>query len=307
MKKSFLFVILLLAGITFAQDVTVVSINPITSLEQGEFFYPLGNSDDSKIIFSSETYKGLWMLDNKNGSVEKLNDYYSAGYEAMFTVDNKIIHRKDDFQNNRRYISIYEYNITEKNERVIEEELRDIAQIKVVNGSKIIYSRNQELLEIKSNDKLSRTVANSFPSVMIENSDLVLYRNGERVVLNPKGEGNYLWASVSPDGSKLLFTFAGQGSFVTDLNGMVLGKFTKAHYPQWSSNGEWILYMRDYDDGEKIIESDLFLSTVDGKKEFKITETNDIHEMYPVWSKSESAVYCNSTEGIIYKIELKFN
>ena len=65
--------------------------------------------------------------------------------------------------------------------------------------------------------------------------------------------------------------------------------------------------MRDYDDGEQIIESDLFVSTIDGKSEFKITETKDIHEMYPVWSKSENAVYYNSTVGIIYKIELKFN
>ncbi len=307
MKKSFLFIMLFLVGITIAQEVTVVSINPITSLEQGEFYYPKGNIDDSKIIFSSESHKGLWLMDNNNGSIEKLNDYYSAGFEPMFTENDEIIHRKDNFNNNRRFISIYEYSTIEKRERVIKEELRDIAQIKVVNGSEINYSRNQELLEIKNNTKLAKTASNSFPTVMIENSDLVLYRNGERIVLNPQGDGNYLWANVSPDGSKLLFTFAGQGSFVTDLNGEVIGKFTDAHYPQWSNNGEWILYMKDYDDGEQVIESDLFVATFDGRNEYKITETSKVHEMYPVWSKSESAVYCNSTEGIIYKIELKFN
>lgn len=306
MKKSVLF-ILLFVGITFAQEISVVSNIPITSLEQGEFYYPQGNSDDSKIIFSSETYKGLWMLDNNNGLIEKLNNYYSAGYEPAFTGGDKIIHRKDDFINNRRFISIYEYNIFEKSETIIEEELRDIAQIKVVNGDEINYSKNQSLLEIKPYSKLAKTAANKLPIVMIENSDLVLYNNGDREVVNPIGDGNYLWASVSPDGSKLLFTFAGQGSFVTDLSGAILGELSSAHYPQWSNNGEWILYMKDYDDGEKVIESDLFVSTIDGKKEFKITETKEIHEMYPVWSKSEDAVYYNSTVGIIYKIELKFN
>lgn len=306
MKKLF-FSMLLFAGITFAQDVSVISIEPITSLEQGEFYYPLGNIDDSKIIFSSESYQGLWMLDNKTGSVKKLNNHYSAGYEPVFSKENKIVHRKDDFKNNRRFISIYEYNVSKMSETVIEKDLRDIAQIKVVNGDEINYSLNQTLLEIKSNNKLAKTATNNLPVVMIENSDLVLYQNGERKVVNPKGDGNYLWASVSPDGSKLLFTFAGQGSFVTDLRGEILGELSAAHYPQWSSNGEWILYMKDYDDGEKVIESDLFVSTIDGKKEFKITETKDIHEMYPVWSKSKSDVYCNSTEGIIYKIELKFN
>ncbi len=306
MKKSVLF-ILLFAGITFAQDISVISNVPITNLEQGEFYYPLGNSDDSKIIFSSESYKGLWMLDNNNGRIEKINDYYSAGYEPAFAEGDKIIHRKDDFKNNRRFISIYEYNVFEKSETIIEEELRDIAQIKVINGDEINYSKNQSLLEINSNNKLSKPAANKLPVVMIENSNLVLYNNGGREVVNPIGDGNYLWASVSPDGSKLLFTFAGQGSFVTDLRGEILGELNSAHYPQWSSNGEWILYMRDYDDGEQIIESDLFISTIDGKKEIKITDTKDIHEMYPVWSKSEDAVYYNSTVGIIYKIELKFN
>ncbi|MDA3859626.1 MAG: hypothetical protein PF445_00220 [Melioribacteraceae bacterium] len=306
MKKAFLF-ILIFAGISFAQSVTVTSVEAITTLEQGEFFYPVTNYDDSKIIFSSDSYKGLWLMNGENGSLEKLNDYYSSGYEPMFTVDNKIVHRKDDFKNNRRFISIYEYDIIEKSEKIVEEELRDIAQIKVVNENEIAYSRNQKLLEIKSNNKLERTTSNSLPIVMIENSDLVLYNNGERIVVNPRGDGNYLWASVSPDGSKLLFTFAGHGSFVTDLNGKMIGEFSSAHYPQWSSNGEWILYMKDYDDSEKVIESDLFVSTIDGKQEFKITETTDIHEMYPVWSNLGNAVYCNSTEGIIYKIELKFN
>jgi len=306
MKKSFLF-ILLLTGLTFAQEVSVISNVAITSLEQGEFYYPLGNSDDSKIIFSSEAYKGLWMLDNTNGRIKKLNDYYSAGYEPVFTDGDRIIHRKDDFKNNRRFISIYEYNVFDKSETIIEKDLRDIAQIKVVNGDEINYSKNQSLLEISSNSKLAKSAANNLPVVMIENSDLVLYNNGEREVVNPIGDGNYLWASVSPDGTRLLFTFAGQGSFVTDLRGEIIGELNSAHYPQWSSNGEWILFMRDYDDGEQIIESDLFISTIDGKKEFKLTETKDIHEMYPVWSKSENAVYYNSTIGIIYKIELKFN
>ncbi|MCF6269147.1 MAG: hypothetical protein L3J41_05530 [Melioribacteraceae bacterium] len=305
--KKIVIAIYFFAGIIFAQEISVISITPITSLEDGEFYYPVGNIDDSKIIFSSETYKGLWMLDNETGSIGKLNDYYSAGYEPAFTNDNKIIHRKDDFRNNKRFISIYEYNISERSERIIEDELRGIAQIKVVNGNEINYSRKQSLLEIKSNNKIVKTAANNLPIVMIENSNLILYQNGERKVVNPKGDGNYLWASISPDGSKLLFTFSGEGSFISDLSGKIITTMGYAHYPQWSNSGEWILYMKDYDDGERVIESDLYISSIDGLKEFKITDTKDIHEMYPVWSKSEDAVYCNSTEGIIYKIELKLN
>lgn len=306
MKMSFLF-ILIFVGINFAQEVSVTSIEELTTLQQGKFFYPIGNNDDSKIVFSSENYKGLWMLDNNTNKIDKINDYLSAGYEPSFTNDNKIVYRNDNFKNNLRFISICKYNISEKTETTIENELRDVAQIKITNGNEIIYSKNQNLLEIKSNDKLSKTATNYLPFVMIENSDLVLYKNGDRVILNPNGNGNYLWASVSPDGSKLLYTYAEQGTFVTDINGKIIGNLGYAHYPQWSNTGEWIVYMKDYDDGEKVIDSDLYISSIDGTKELNITNTKNIHEMYPVWSKSKNRIYFNSSDGIIYKIELKLN
>jgi Tol biopolymer transport system component len=306
MKKSLLF-ILILVGVSFAQEVSVVSIEQITKLEQGEFFYPVVSNNDSKILFSSEDYRGLWMFDNNSQSIEKINDYINAGYEPMFTDEGSIVYRKDNFKNNLRFISILEYSLFEKKETVIENELRNIAQIKVVNGNEINYSLNQELLEIKSTDGLLKTASNDLPTVMIENSNLVLYKNGEREVLNPMGDGNYLWASVSPDGNRLLFTFAGEGSFVTNLSGEILNELGYAHYPQWSKDGTFISYMKDYDDGEKVIKSDLFVYSTATKTETKITDTKDIHEMYPTWSKLKNDVYCNSTEGIIYKIELKFN
>ncbi|MBU1114978.1 MAG: hypothetical protein KKE09_07555 [Bacteroidetes bacterium] len=306
MKMSFLFMLLLLS-INFAQEFSVTSVEQLTTLKQGKFYYPIGNNDDSKIMFSSEEYKGLWILDNNNGKINQINDYLSAGYEPNFTNDNKIVYRKDDFRNNLRFLSIYKYDFSKMTESIIAENLRDIAQIKVINGIDINYSRNENLLEIKSNNKLNKAAINNMPVVMIENSDLVLYKNGKRIILNPNGDGNYLWASVSPDGDKLLYTFAEQGTFVTDLNGKIVGNIGYAHYPQWSNSGEWIVYMKDYDDGEKVIDSDLYISSIDGTKELNITNTKNIHEMYPVWSKSKNRIYFNSSDGIIYKIELKLN
>lgn len=306
MKKSFIF-ILLLGMTTFAQSVSVRSIKQITTLEHGRFFYPLGNLDDSKILFSSENYKGLWLLDNATKEIEQLNDCYSAGYEPIFTTDNNIIYRKDSFEKQRRYISIYEYNVVEKRTEAIEENLRGISQIRVTADNKINYTQNGKLLRAEAKVSLVKVVTSHLPLVMIENSNLVLYKDGEKNVLNPFGDGHYLWASVSPDREKLLFTFAGHGSFITDLSGNVIKEIGFAHYPQWSSDGNWIVYMKDYDDGERIIKSDLYVVAVNKPKEFKITDTNDTHEMYPIWAKSKNTIYCNSSDGIIYQIDLKIN
>ena len=38
-----------------------------------------------------------------------------------------------------------------------------------------------------------------------ENLDLNLYRNGEKVILKPHGNANYIWSSLSPDKTMILF------------------------------------------------------------------------------------------------------
>lgn len=306
MKKSFL-IMLISASISFAQTLEVVNVEQVTNLEQGEFYYPIGNYDDSKLLFSSENYTGLWILDNQTGKVVDISNGIAAGYEPSFTTNDKVIFRNDTFINNKRFIAIMEYDLVKLEKKEIDSELRNISQIKVTNGNMVTYSQNQNLIGIKESEKLVNKVSSYVPVVMIENSDLVLYQNGNRNVLNPFGDGNYLWASVSPDGGKLLFTFAGKGSFVTDLNGSKILEVQDAHYPQWSNNGEWITYMKDYDDGENVISSDLFVMSINKKEEINITNTEDIHEMYPVWAKSKDVIYCSSTVGVIYKIELKLN
>ncbi len=306
MKKLFLY-ILLFAGVSFAQSVTVLSVEQITTLEQGEFYYPVANYDNSKILFTSVNYRGLWTFDLQNKSLTKLNDFNSAGYEANFTEDNKIIFRKDEFINSLRFISLYEYNPTSKSQSIIEKNLRGISQIKISNGTAINYSKGDELVEIIDGKRLNKTRTNTKPVLLVENSNLIIYQNGERKILNPLGDGNYLWASVSPDGGKILFTFAGKGSYVTKLNGEIITELGFAHYPQWSNNGEWIVYMKDYDDGDKVTDSELFVSSVDGKSVYNITNTKEVYEMYPQWSKIGNEIFCNSTDGIIYKIKLELN
>ena len=43
-----------------------------------------------------------------------------------------------------------------------------------------------------------------------ENLDLNLYRNGTKTVLKPHGDANYIWASLSPDQTMILFRQRGR-------------------------------------------------------------------------------------------------
>ena len=54
-----------------------------------------------------------------------------------------------------------------------------------------------------------------------ENLDLNLYRNGKQIVLKPHGDVNYIWSSLSPDQTKILFNTQ-RGTAICDLQGKEL-------------------------------------------------------------------------------------
>ena len=94
-------------------------------------------------------------------------------------------------------------------------------------------------------------------------------------------------------------------SVKTDLNGNIIANLGYANAPQWSPNGKYVVYMNDKDDGHKLLSSDIYVISVDGKNRTRVTSTENGIEIYPAWLSSNKVLY-GTTEGVIYSIELKF-
>ena len=135
-----------------------------------------------------------------------------------------------------------------------------------------------------------------------ENLDLNLYRNGEKVVLNPHGDANYIWVSLSPDQTMILFNTK-YGTGICDLNGkelINLGQDFDA--PVWYGNG-YVVGMDDNHDGYRNVESSIMMASVDGSIVKRLTSPEGFG-MYPnVDAKSGRIVY-NTEMGDIRLIQL---
>ena len=135
-----------------------------------------------------------------------------------------------------------------------------------------------------------------------ENLDLNLYRNGEKVVLNPHGDANYIWVSLSPDQTMILFNTK-YGTGICDLNGkelINLGQDFDA--PVWYGNG-YVVGMDDNHDGYRNVESSIMMASVDGSLVKRLTSPEGFG-MYPnVDAKSGRIVY-NTEMGDIRLIQL---
>ena len=130
-----------------------------------------------------------------------------------------------------------------------------------------------------------------------ENLDLNLYRNGERIVLKPHGDVNYIWSSLSPDQTMILFNTK-KGTAICDLNGneiINLGQDFDA--PVWYGN-DYVVGMDDNHDGYFITESSIMMASVDGAVVERLSVPEDMG-MYPdVDAKSGRIVYATDNGDI---------
>ncbi|MBU2506686.1 MAG: hypothetical protein KJ799_08175 [Bacteroidetes bacterium] len=295
MKKNVLFVSLLLS-------LSFMHAQQINKLSLSDFYYPSFSPDGNKILVTSENYKGLWLYDLELSSLQQISDDFGAGYEPVFSNDgNSIIYRTNDYKERIKYSSLKEYNLQNKTHKSIVDNVRELSLPLVISNSAVAFVQENQIKEFSYS--LMKT-AEPIPVVFIEKSKIALIENGGKTIFEPWGEGNYIWPSISPDGKLLLFTLAGKGTFISDLDGNVFYELGKANAPCWSGNGEYVVYMIDEDDGQAVTASDIYMFKLSDFKVTKLTNTDEIYEMYPKCSSSGNIIVFNTDAGEIYLLNL---
>jgi len=261
----------LFASLNIAQSLTVINTEKLIPGEQERLYFPRFSPDGNYITMSKSNFKGLWLYNLSQKELIKINDNFGSGFEPFFTDDSTIHFQIDEYINKRRIQIPKVYN--------------------TING-----------LETNDTSKLSLNI-----SVKSGSSSIVISEKDKTRNLKPMGEGAYVWVSLSPDKDKILFTLLGKGTFVCDLEGRIISELGYANAPSWSPKGNWITYMVDKDDGISYISSDIFISSLNGKTKFNLTNTKDDIEMYPDWSPDGKKIVYNNLSGdiIISEFEIK--
>lgn len=311
MKKiSYYFLaVILLSSFLQAQKLSVVETVKITDGSQGEFYFPKLSPDGSRVFFTSAGYNGLWYYDMQTKKIVPFTEDPGAGYEFQFSNDGKsVYYRVNNFAKNglRTSQTMVQKNITGGRTLVLET-AHELSAPRMLSSNRLAYTSGARIVLKNTGTSLNKsTVQKNIKeaAVYIENQNLVLYSGGSKKVLSPLGKGNYIWPSLSPDGTKILFTVAGKGTFISDLEGSILLRLGYANAPKWSPDGKWIIYMVDTDNGLDITGSDIFAVSSDGLKKIQLTSTEGDAEMYPEWSSDgKSAVY-HTEDGSIYLMKL---
>ncbi len=135
-----------------------------------------------------------------------------------------------------------------------------------------------------------------------EDLKLVLYKNGRRTELYPHGtDVNYIWSSISPDGTKILFNTR-KGTAVCDLHGKEIVNLGNYNSPVWYSN-DYVVAALEENDGHNFTGGAIVILSLDGQLKQVLTDKGEIG-MNPSASYAKGQIAYDDLDGNIHLMQI---
>lgn len=264
MKKTFLLIAACFMGLAAsAQVLEIVSTQKIATPKGADWkvagFSPVGDY----ILLTDGANCGLIRYDLATQATTTISEARGAGFNVQISADGQnIVYRESTIGEDKLVRSnIYKHS----------------------------FATNQRAVQAKAQRDMTNLVDKAANQTVAINEDLhmVLTRNGKTIVITPNGADEaYNWASISPDGKKIVYYVSAVGCCVCDIYGQNV-QFVARHCraPQWYDNNT-IIGMADEDDGTYMTASAIVAYTLDGKSQIIV-------------NKEQMAIYPYTVEGKI--------
>ena len=300
MKKLLISVMLLCgSAAAFGQLLDVASVEKVT-LPDGVVVDKATISPQGDYLLMSDNLKsGLQTYDLATGELRTVTTANGSGYDPRISADGKtIVYREAQVGNDRlRRISLKSVNLATGETQTIVSPTRnlqglavDAAGVVAIDGGKM---------------RRSSGASKATPVVSIEKGQLMITVDGKTTMLSPNGTTgqSYLWPSVSPDGTRVLYYLATVGAYTCKIDGSDVKFVGKYRAARWYDNNT-VVGMKDYYDGnENVTSSKIYAASFDGSESQALT-ADDVRAMYPSVNADGSKIAFSTPTGEAYIINV---
>lgn len=276
-----------------AQIAKVESVTPLLKGVESDVHHPVLSVDGSRLLFSSCNYTGLRMYDFNDNVVTKVSNEERAGFDASFSPDGSEIYFVTQIRDGVRNLrQVKKYNIASRQIAEMTQQGRVVGRpIATAKG----FATTVDGTLIATDAKATR--------VRTEGAQLFITQNGVEKAYTPiKGSVGYIWASLSPDGSKVMFFAAAHGIVITDLDGNILSMPGNYEAPVWYGNNH-IVAMNATNDGYNYHSSQIVLLSVDGSQKQELTKPESM-TMNPTASFEAGKIVYATIDGRLYQMNI---
>jgi Tol biopolymer transport system component len=279
MKKTILSIAACVMAMAASAQIFTIQSTQKLPVPQGTEWRVAGFSPAGDyILITDDTNSGLVRMDLANYATNVITTASGAGWAVQISKDGKdIVYREMTIGEDK----LVRHDIIKHN-----------------------FVANTRSVEAKAQRDMTNLVDKAAKQTVAINEDLhmVITRNGKTIVLTPNGaEEAYNWASISPDGKKLLYYVSAKGCYVCDMYGHNV-QFVARHCraPQWYDNNT-IIGMADEDDGKFMTASAIVAYTLDGQHQVLVNKEN--MAIYPY--AAEGKIVFSNAGGEIYMMQVK--
>lgn len=295
MKKVLLALALCVSFSGMAQLVTVTSINKVNIPESAVNKVAAISPAGDYILVTTDYNCGLTKFDLSTGATQVITQAQGAGFDAKISPDgNTIVYREKSTNNKHlQMTAVKSKNLTTGDEQQLVKPTRNLQGV-TINASTAVAVNNGKIIKKTIGDGQAQVNA---PVLSTKNFKMYITRNGKTSELAPKGHGyRYIWASLSPDASKVLFCCSGNGAYVCNLDGSDLTSLGNYRAPKWMGN-DMVVAMDCQDNGEVFTSSEIVVLDLNGNKQ--VVTGEDVIAMYPLPADGKIAFSTPTGEAYI--------
>lgn len=276
MRKILLLVVAFTAIMASAQVLNVASIEKLDIPVNSDLKIAAISPNGAYVLTTSQSNTGLQKFDLVTKEVTKISDAEGAGYNVEISVDSKeVIYQELTYSVDRsRMTALKRYEFQTAKNSTIVKATRDVHQA-----------------------RMRRAIT---PTVFIKGGKIQVSLGTITKQLSPNGQGTYIWASLSPDGNKILYY--NNGTWFCNVDGTNPQRIGNFRAPRWYNNNV-VVGMNDVDNGYHVISSEIVACTLDGDKQ--VLTNSSIMAMYPYVSADGSKIVCSTPSGEAYLINIK--
>ncbi len=292
MRKILLSLAVLASSVASAQLLNVGSIEKV-NLPAGVSAVQVAMSHDGS--FAIINGSGLQKVDLATGKTTKIAESASLQNVEISEDGSTVVFRQSSYQGKLRYTSLKSVNLNNGKETTLVAPSRNLQGFNVVGNRVNAVNRGQI-----STKALSATAKATAPVASINRGALQVTVNGVTKNISPQGTSgqSYLWPSVSPDGTKVLYYHVGTGAWVCNLDGSNPVKVADIRAAQWYNNNI-VVGMDDTDDGSVVTSSKLVAVKADGKVRQDLTQVSSM-AMYPSVAGNGSRIAYSTPNGELF-------
>lgn len=299
-------VISIISTLTLSTAVFAAEPVPVTA-PGSDYIGPIWSPAGTQIAVSQSGYQGVWLINAQSQKMTKLSDANAAGFGMAWSHDGQFLattENQPETTPRRTAIRIYDTkNNTGKYLSGFETRL---------TGT-LCWSPDDQAVFLVGHSPVSAAFFSLTGNQRVEGYDffsilrdqILTYNSASQVVTPRAGNARYLNLQPSPDGNAYVCEKLGGGLQIGNASG-VIAELEKGERPRWSPDGQFIVFQIAKDDGERILESDLWQVNSDGRQMTQLTSTPDQIELNPSLApNNQTIVYQELNSRRIYTLKLE--